>query len=125
MKYLYDHLKFPSTMDVSAVKCGKHVSNNIYEKTDNVYVVTITYKAANSFGVLVTNNYVTMFNLTTGKTMFDAVGYTKSMINGSWGAAKSKAIKKNTEALGLSGGGTLSTELTREQVQSLVSQIKK
>lgn len=125
MDYLYDHLKFPSTMDVSAVKCGKHVSNHIFEKTDNVYVVTITYKAANSFGALRTSNYVTMFNLTTGKTMFDAVGYTKSMIDGSWGAAKSKAYKKNIEALGLSGGGTLSTELTREQIQSLVDQIKK
>lgn len=125
MEYLYDHLKFPSTMDVSAVKCGKHVSNHIFEKTDNVYVVTITYEAANSFGVLRTSNYVTMFNLTTGKTMFDAVGYTKSMIDGSWGAAKSKAYMKNSEALGLSGGGTLSTELTREQIQSLVDQIKK
>ena len=125
MDYLYDHLKFPSTMDVSAVKCGKHVSNHIFEKTDNVYVVTITYEAANSFGVLRTSNYVTMFNLTTGKTMFDAVGYTKSMIDGSWGAAKSKAYMKNSEALGLSGGGTLSTELTREQIQSLVDQIKK
>ena len=125
MDYLYDHLKFPSTMDVSAVKCGKHVSNHIFEKTDNVYVVTITYKAANSFGALRTSNYVTMFNLTTGKTMFDAVGYTESMIDGSWGAAKSKAYKKNIEARGLSGGGTLSTELTREQIQSLVDQIKK
>ena len=125
MEYLYDHLKFPSTMDVSAVKCGKHVSNHIFEKTDNVYVVTITYKAANSFGALRTSNYVTMFNLTTGKTMFDAVGYTESMIDGSWGAAKFKAYKKNIEALGLSGGGTLSTELTREQIQSLVDQIKK
>lgn len=125
MDYLYDHLKFPSTMDVSAVKCGKHVSSHIFEKTDNVYVVTITYKAANSFGALRTDNYVTMFNLTTGKTMFDAVGYTKSMIDGSWGAAKSKAYMKNSEALGLSGGGTLSTELTREQIQSLVDQIKK
>ena len=125
MKYLYDHLKFPSTMDVSAVKCGNHVSNHIFEKTDNVYVVTITYKAANSFGALRTSNYVTMFDLTTGKTIFDAVGYTKSMIDGSWGAAKSKAYMKNSEALGLSGGGTLSTELTREQIQSLVDQIKK
>lgn len=125
MKYLYDHLKFPSTMDIISVRCGQHISSHIFEKTDAVYVVTITYKAANSLGALVTDTYVTMFNLTTGKTIYDAVGYTKSMIDNSWGAGKYAAYSKNTEALGLSGGGTLSTELTREQVQSLVSQIKK
>ncbi len=125
LKYLHDHLKFPSTMKILSIRCGIYdrggCDGTIYSPNDKYYAVTITYQAANSFGAMVTDSYVTLFNQTTGSTYYDFVGYADSWIDDAWGARKIAWMRLKNEGLALANGG--GSPLTQEQIQQLVNMV--
>lgn len=124
LKYLYDHLKVPSSLGVYSIRCGIYnragMDGSILPVNDHYYAVTITYQAANSLGAMVTDTYVTLFNQSKNKVYYDFVGYAESGGSDAWGSRKIDWLMLNREALALANGGGL-TALSQEQVQQVVS----
>ena len=137
LDYIHSHLKFPSTMKVLEVRAGSYdriknyegapemmkPSGAILSLTDQYYVVTMKIEAANSFGAMVTDTYVSLFNLTDGKTYHDLENYASTWADDAWGQKKLDWMNVESEAL-LIGAMVSFPELSRESVDRIVSQIK-
>ena len=128
LEYLYNSLKFPSTMQDVSIRVGPYsragLSSAIYSTTDEYYVVTISCKAANSFGTLTYDTYVCLFDLTTGKTEYDWEASTDRAMQHAMGAAMINLLSVKNEILALKGQGPLLTPLSRETVDKLVARVK-
>lgn len=137
LDYIHSHLKFPSTMKVLEVRAGSYdrikkyegapemmkPSGAILSLTDQYYVVTMKIEAANSFGAMVTDTYVSLFNLTDGKTYHDLENYASTWADDAWGQKKLDWMDVESEAL-LLGAMVSFPELSRESIDRIVSQIK-
>lgn len=138
LDYLYGHLKFPSTMNVISIRCGEYDRVAFYEGApdmmkpsgailplnDDYYVVVITLQAANSFGAMTTDSYVTLFDVTTGKTYYDLVGYADSAADDAFGSRKFDWMDVESEGLILAATIKF-PELSREEIAQLVEDVKK
>lgn len=98
-------------------------SGAILSLTDQYYVVTMKIEAANSFGAMVTDTYVSLFNLTDGKTYHDLENYASTWADDAWGQKKLDWMDVESEAL-LLGAMVSFSELSRESIDRIVSQIK-
>lgn len=102
LDYIYRRLKAPSSMEVLVVRAGPYDHYDHYQSvpeimkpsgailslTDDYNVVTMQVKAMNSFGAMVTDTYVALFDLTTGQIYHDLEGYASDRANDAWGARK-------------------------------------
>ena len=137
LDYYYTHMKFPDTMEVLSIRCGEYdrvshydgapdwakPSGTILDMGHQYFMVQITIRAANSFGALTTSTYVSLFDITSGKTYHDLVGYAESMADGAWGSRKLEWMDVKSEALILAASVNF-PELTREEIQSLVDMVR-
>ncbi|WP_366485675.1 S-layer homology domain-containing protein [Pseudoflavonifractor hominis] len=133
LQYIYDRLKFPSTMNVVEMRYGPYdrvayyanlpdwtkPSGNILSLNHDYYVVKVTLQAANSLGALVTDTYVFLFDLTTGKTIYDFENWAHERVEMSWGATKSEYMSLESEALFLAASVKFQL-FTEEETQSIV-----
>ncbi|HIW47874.1 MAG TPA: S-layer homology domain-containing protein [Firmicutes bacterium] len=136
--YLYNHLKFPSTMDILSIRTGIYnrsdfydgapefviPTNNMLSNNHDYYLVNITYQAANSLGDLVTDSCVCLYDYETGETLYeDMVGYASSMADGAWGASKSRWMDLESEALLLAAAQGSFPEMNRTDVDKVVADV--
>ena len=87
-------------------------------------MVTVSCRAANSLGALTYDTYVFLFDLTTGKTVYNWEARADSALKDSWGARKMAWYNIKNEILMLKAPGSSLTELPRETVDRLMSQVK-
>ena len=66
-----------------------------------------------------------LYDLTTGSVKHDLKGYGDAIADSAWGARKTYGYQLANEALSIANRAGLSSTLTREQIQSLVDQVKK
>ena len=128
LNYIYTRLKFPSTMEVLRIRHGYYdrtgMSDAILSDTDEYYAVSIMLKAMNSLGVMVSDTYVFLTDLTTGKTYYNLIDYAGDNADYGWGSAKLNWLEVETEALQIGGGGMLEHECTPEEVADLVRMVQ-
>lgn len=94
-------------------------SGNILSLNHDYYVVKVTLQAANSLGALVTDTYVFLFDLTTGKTIYDFENWAHERVEMSWGATKSEYMSLESEAIFLAASVKFQL-FTEEETQSIV-----
>ena len=128
LNYVYTRLKFPSTMEVLRIRHGYYdrtgMSDAILSDTDEYYAVSIMLKAMNSLGAMVSDTYVFLTDLTTGKTYYNLIDYAGDNADYGWGSAKLNWLEVETEALQIGGGGMLEHECTPEEVADLVRMVQ-
>ena len=128
LNYIYPRLKFPSTMEVLRIRHGYYdrtgMSDAILSDTDEYYAVSIMLKAMNSLGAMVSDTYVFLTDLTTGKTYYNLIDYAGDNADYGWGSAKLNWLEVETEALQIGGGGMLEHECTPEEVADLVRMVQ-
>ena len=128
LNYIYTRLKFPSTMEVLRIRHGYYdrtgMSDAILSDTDEYYAVSIMLKAMNSLGAMVSDTYVFLTDLTTGKTYYNLIDYAGDNADYGWGSAKLNWLEVETEALQIGGGGMLEHECTPEEVADLVRMVQ-
>ena len=136
LRYVYTHLKFPSTMEVVDIRHGVYnrseffdgapefvkPTNTVLSYNKDYYLVVLVIKAANSLGVMNTDTYVCLFDMDSGKSWYDLEGYAADMADGAWGSAKSKYMDLESEAL-LLGAAIRFRSFTREEVQRLIASV--
>ena len=136
LRYIYTHLKFPSTMEVVDIRHGVYnrseffdgapefvkPSNTVLSSNKDYYLVVLVIKAANSLGVMNTDTYVCLFDMDSGKSWYDLEGYAADMADGAWGSAKTKYMDLESEAL-LLGAAIRFRSFTREEVQRLIASV--
>lgn len=128
LNYVYTRLKVPSSMEVLRIRHGYYdrtgMSDAILSDTDEYYAVSIMLKAMNSLGVMVSDTYVFLTDLTTGKTYYNLIDYAGDNADYGWGSAKLNWLEVETEALQIGGGGMLEHECTPEEVADLVRMVQ-
>ena len=128
LNYIYPRLKVPSSMEVLRIRHGYYdrtgMSDAILSDTDEYYAVSIMLKAMNSLGVMVSDTYVFLTDLTTGKTYYNLIDYAGDNADYGWGSAKLNWLEVETEALQIGGGGMLEHECTPEEVADLVRMVQ-
>ena len=128
LNYIYNNLKFPSTMEVLRIRHGYYdrtgMSDAILSDTDEYYAVSIMVKAMNSLGAMVSDTYVFLTDLTTGKTYYNLIDYAADNADYGWGASKLNWLEVETEALQIGGGGMLEHECTPEEEADLVRMVQ-
>ena len=136
LRYVYTHLKFPSTMEVVDIRHGVYnrtsffdgapefviPTNNTLKWNTDYYAVILVIKAANSLGVMTTDTYVCLFDMATGKSWYDLEGYASGLADGAWGSSKIKYMDLESEAL-LLGAAIRFRSFTREEVQRLIASV--
>ncbi len=126
LDYIYRRLKVPASMEVLSIRHGfydrRDQTSTAIDKYSQYYVVSIMMNAMNSLGQIVTDTYVCLFNLDTGKTIYDLEGYAADWADYNWGGAKISWMELETEALGLAAGQMLEP-FTREEVDWIVQQV--
>ena len=115
-------------MEVLRIRHGYYdrtgMSDAILSDTDEYYAVSIMLKAMNSLGVMVSDTYVFLTDLTTGKTYYNLIDYAGDNADYGWGSAKLNWLEVETEALQIGGGGMLEHECTPEEVADLVRMVQ-
>ena len=128
LNYIYTRLKVPSSMEVLRIRHGYYdrtgLSDAVLSDTDEYYAVSIMLKAMNSLGVMVSDTYVFLTDLTTGKTYYNLIDYAGDNADYGWGSAKLNWLEVETEALQIGGGGMLEHECTPEEVADLVRMVQ-
>ena len=128
LNYVYTRLKVPSSMEVLRIRHGYYdrtgMSDAILSDTDEYYAVSIMLKAMNSLGVMVSDTYVFLTDLTTGKTYYNLIDYAGDNADYGWGSAKLNWLEVETEALQIGGGGMLEHECTPEEEADLVRMVQ-
>ena len=136
LRYIYTHLKFPSTMEVVDIRHGVYnrseffdgapefvkPTNTVLSYNKDYYLVVLVIKAANSLGVMTTDTYVCLFDMDSGKSWYDLEGYASEMADGAWGSSKTKYMDLESEALML-GAAIRFRSFTQEEVQTLLASL--
>ncbi len=136
LKYIHDHLKFPSTMEVVDIRHGVYNRNGFFDNgleimkptnsvlSDNkdYYLVVLVIKAANSLGAMTTDTYVCLFDMDSGESWYDLEGYASDMADGAWGGYKSEYMDLESEALML-GAAIRFRSFTKEEVQAILATV--
>ena len=136
LRYIYTHLKFPSTMSVIDIRHGIYnrteffdgapdfmrPTNNFLSWNKDYYVVTLCIEAANSFGALTTDTYVCLYDMATGEAYHDLVSYAADLADRFAGNAKLEYMDLEGEAL-LLAATVRFAPFTREEVQSMVDSV--
>lgn len=98
---IYAHLKDPDSAVISSIYAGKYN----YKENDCVVVVT-SLKAKNSYGAMVSGEYVSLFYLESKEVTYDMKGYAESqadyyqtLADRSFGNSKLEYLKQRIEYL--------------------------
>ncbi len=136
LRYVYTHLKFPSTMEVVDIRHGVYnrsdffdgapdfakPTNTVLSYNKDYYLVVLVIKAANSLGVMTTDTYICLFDMDSGKAWYDLEGYASEMADGAWGSSKTKYMDLESEALML-GAAIRFRSFSQEEVQTLLASL--
>ena len=136
LRYIYTHLKFPSTMEVVDIRHGVYnrsdffdgapdfvkPTNTVLSYNKDYYVVVLVINAANSLGAMTTDTYVCLFDMDSGELWYDLEGYASDMADGAWGSSEIKYMDLESEALIL-GAAIKFRSFTREEIQSLIASV--
>ena len=136
LRYIYTHLKFPSTMEVVDIRHGVYnrsdffdgapdfvkPTNTVLSYNKDYYVVVLVINAANSLGAMTTDTYVCLFDMDSGESWYDLEGYASDMADGAWGSSEIKYMDLESEALIL-GAAIKFRSFTREEIQSLIASV--